>query len=125
MDKKRILVVDDEEGFTRMLKLNLEKLGIYEVLEVNDARQALDQARRFKPDLILLDVIMPEADGGDVAAQFQADPAMRSTPILFLTAAVSRQEAGAGAVVSGGMMFISKPVTLRRLVECIEQHLKR
>ena len=69
MEKKRILIIDDEAGFTRMVKLNLEKTGQFEVREENKATYALAAAREFKPDLIILDVIMPTMDGGDVFNQ--------------------------------------------------------
>src|SRR5258706_15639749 len=84
---KKILVVDDEVTITRLLKLNLEKTGAYVVREENRGAKAYAAAREFKPDLILLDVMMPDLDGGEVAAQLQADPLMKGIPIIFLTAA--------------------------------------
>lgn len=119
MDKTRILIVDDEARFTRMVKLSLEKLGVYEVREENRARHALSAARDFRPDLILLDVVMPDADGGDVKAKIAADPELRDIPILFLTALVST------STDSAGMQFIAKPVTLQKLTECIQEKLKK
>src|SRR5512143_1894188 len=112
MEKKRILIIDDEPAFTRMVKLNLEKTGSFEVREENKATYALAAAREFKPDLILLDVIMPTLDGGDVAAQFEKDKHLKGTPIVFLTATVSRREAGPAGLNSGGSLFLAKPVSL-------------
>ena len=83
MEKKRILIIDDEASFTRMVKLNLEKTGAFEVREENLALEAVATARAFKPDLILLDVIMPTMDGGDVAAQIQKDRVLRDTPCFI------------------------------------------
>ena len=94
MEKKRILIIDDEASFTRMVKLNLEKTGAFEVREENRAAYALTAAREFKPDVILLDVIMPTMDGGDVAAHIRNDRNLKNTPIIFLTATVSQREAG-------------------------------
>jgi DNA-binding response OmpR family regulator len=125
MDKKRILIIDDEASFTRMVKLNLEKTGSFEVREENKATYALAAAREFKPDLILLDVIMPTMDGGDVAAQFENDKQLKETPIIFLTATVSRREAGAGGFNSGGSLFLAKPVGLETLVKCINEHVRK
>ena len=65
MSRKRILVIDDEASFTRNLKLNLEETGEYEVREENKGTEGLTAAREFRPDLILLDVIMPDMAGGD------------------------------------------------------------
>jgi CheY-like chemotaxis protein len=125
MDKKRILVVDDETGFTRMVRLNLEQTGVYEVREVNEGKAALTVAREFKPDLILLDVVMPDMDGGDVAAAFQLDPFLKKVPVIFVTAVVRKREAGTAGMVSGGALFLAKPVDAAELVEAIEAHLPK
>ena len=119
---KKIMIVDDESGFTRLMKLTLEKMGGYRVLEVNEGLKAWAKAREFRPDLILLDIVMPKIDGGDVAAQFKADPDLKKVPIVFLTAIVSKKEAAPGDMI-GGFPFISKPVSLDALVKCIEQNL--
>src|SRR5476651_2575288 len=97
MEPKRILVVDDEGGFTRLLKLTLEGTKKYIVKEENDGMQALNTARQFMPDLILLDVVMPKMDGGDVARQISGDRTLKNTRIIFLTAIVSQKEEGSVA----------------------------
>ncbi len=125
MDKKRILIIDDEPSFTRMVKLNLEKTGSFDVREENKATYALAAAREFKPDLILLDVIMPTMDGGDVAAQLENDKSLQGTPIVYLTATVSRREAGIGGLNSGGSLFLAKPVSLEHLIKCINENAKK
>jgi len=89
MMKKRILLIDDEPSFTRALKLHLEKSGAYEVTEENRGEIALETARRFKPDLILLDVMMPDVDGGEVASETRSDAKLKNTPIVILTAALA------------------------------------
>ncbi len=125
MQKRRILVIDDEASVTRSIKLNLEALGRYEVRAENRAAHALAAAREFKPDLVLLDVMMPEMDGGEVAAQLQEDPLMKSTPIVFLTAIVSKEETKGQEAVIGGLSYLAKPVDVIQLTRCIEQHLAR
>ena len=125
MEKKRILIVDDEASFTRMVRLNLEKTGAYEVREENKATGALAAARDFKPDLIFLDVIMPTMDGGDVASQIRKDRNLRDTPIVFLTATVSHREAGQAGLNSGGSLFLAKPVSLENLIACINEHARK
>src|SRR6476660_6677724 len=92
MAKKRVLLVDDEKSFTTLLKLNLEETGNYEVRVENWAEDAFTAAREFKPDLILLDIIMPRLPGGNVAAQMAEDPELKDIPIVFLTAAVRRHQ---------------------------------
>ena len=123
MDKKKILIVDDERSFTRMVKLNLEKTGFYEVREENRGTLALTAAREFLPDLILLDVIMPDRDGGDVLARLQADLDLRAIPVIFITAAVNKREAGDTGKLSGGSVFLAKPIGLKELVTAIESAL--
>ena len=123
--KARILIVDDEVAFTRMVKLNLEKAGDFEVRIENRAAGALAAARDFRPDLILLDVIMPSMDGGDVQNQMKRDRTLRDTPIIFLTATLSKREAGEGGLNSGGELFLAKPVTVENLVACINERIRK
>jgi CheY-like chemotaxis protein len=123
MSLKRLLLIDDEEPFTRLVKLNLEETGRYTVRIENDGSKALATAREFVPDLILLDVIMPDADGGEVAARIRADSALKTVPIIFLTAAVSQKELDGPSGTIGGRMFIAKPVNKRSLIELIDQQL--
>jgi two-component system OmpR family response regulator len=125
MITKRILVVDDDSSVTRNLKLNLESGGGYEVLGENHAANALIAARNFRPDLILLDVIMPGMDGGDVAARLRADPLLRDTPIIFLTAIVSNEETDGHEKSSGGETFLAKPVDIGELKKTLEEHIRR
>lgn len=123
--KIRILVVDDEPDFTHLLKLNLEQTGAYEVREEHRAARALATARAFKPDLILLDVVMPEMDGGELAARLKADADLTDTPIVFLTAMVSQEKASQRSGLIGGHPFIAKPVGLEEVIACITRHLRR
>ena len=81
--RKKILVVDDEAGFTSMLKLNLEATGNYDVWVENDPHHAYRSALECKPDLILLDIIMPRVEGPDVAFQIRNSEALREIPIIF------------------------------------------
>lgn len=124
MEKKRILIVDDESGFTRLMKLTLERTGNYTVREQNDGTKALETAREFRPDLVLLDIVMPKIDGGDVARQIQADRSLQATKIVFLTAIVSQKEATHGNMI-GGFPFMAKPVSLDALQKFIELNLPK
>ena len=121
--KKRILVVDDEPSITRLLKLNLEQTGDYEVATENISRAALAAAEEFQPDLLLLDVVMPGLDGGSLASQFQTSPKLKGTPIVFLTAAVTREEVRARHGLVGGLPFLAKPVNLHEVLACLKKHL--
>ena len=86
MGRKRILIVDDEPETTRLLQIILQRKRPYEVRVENHATRALDAARAFKPDVILLDIIMPELDGGEVARRLRHEPAFERVPIIFLSA---------------------------------------
>jgi CheY-like chemotaxis protein len=121
--RKRLMVVDDEVSFTRLLKLNLERAGEYEVCVVNSPGEAIEQARRFRPDLILLDVMMPEMDGGTLAGRLNETPSLESVPIIFLTAAVRREEIELRRGQIGGYPFIAKPVDLKELEACLRVRL--
>jgi len=120
MKKTRILVIDDEPGFTRLLKLVLQR---YEIREENDPTRALETAQNFRPELILMDVVMPGIDGGNLAAKIKADPLLKNIPIVFLTAVVSPREAGTEPKHIGGFPFLAKPVSPDVLERCIEEHL--
>jgi CheY-like chemotaxis protein len=122
--KKRVLIIDDEASFTRLLKLNLHHTGRYTAEAVNDPAQAVAVAREFSPDVILLDVMMPGMDGGEVAAHIQASPKLKKTPIVFLTAAVKKGEVESCRGYVGGLPFIAKPVDMEEVVGCIEKSLR-
>ena len=121
-EKRRILIVDDDRDSTHVIKVLLEKIGAYLVLEENDAAKAYQSARNFRPDLILLDIMMPQRDGGDVAAQIEADPGLQRTPILFLTALVTKAEAKAGLRIEGHPI-LAKPINIPELINGIEENL--
>ncbi len=117
---KKVLVIDDEAGFTKLLKMNLEKSGEFEVRIENNSMKALAAAQEFQPDVILLDVVMPGLDGGDVAAQFQDDPQLRKVPVIMLTALVSPGETSQDAVAqSGSLTVLPKPVNMDKLTQCL------
>jgi DNA-binding response OmpR family regulator len=121
--KKRILVVDDEASLTRMLKRGLEAKGTFLVMEENSGGNALATARSFKPDLILLDVMMPETDGGSIACDFEEADDLKHIPIVFLTAIVTKEETDPCGTMIGRHTFLAKPVDLDDLVTCITDHI--
>ena len=90
--KKRILVVDDDKRITYSIKSYLERFCDCSVLEVHDPAIAMDVARRFRPDLIVLDIAMPGKDGGDVAKEMRSHPELEHIPISFLTGMVRKDE---------------------------------
>ena len=121
--KKRILVVDDEPSVTRLLKLNLEQTNDYEVITENSSTHAFRTARSTHPDVILLDVLMPGKDGGMLASDFQASKDFAKVPIIFLTAAVTRDEVRLNHGLIGGLPFLAKPVHIQEVISCLRQQL--
>jgi DNA-binding response OmpR family regulator len=121
-DARRILIVDNDRDTTHLVKVLLEKTGRYLVLEENDGARVHLSARNFRPDLILLDVVLPDRDGGEVAAQIQVDPELHGTPIIFLTALVTRAEARTGLHIDGHP-FLAKPINIQELINAIEGYL--
>jgi CheY-like chemotaxis protein len=121
--KKRILAVDDQASNTRLVKLYLERTDDYVVREENNPQAALAAAEQFQPHLILLDVMMPGLDGGDLAACFQANPRLKAVPIVFLTAAITKGEVEESGGQVGGHSFLAKPVVLPEMLACIRHHL--
>jgi CheY-like chemotaxis protein len=126
MNKHRILVIDDNPMATRMTRLTIERTGSYEVRELNDPAQALDVAREFRPDLILLDVCMPDIEGSKVAETINDDSEFGDTPIIFLTCIITPSEAGKnGRLVIGRHEYMAKPARPDKLIACIEDNLAR
>jgi DNA-binding response OmpR family regulator len=123
--KKRILVVDDDASITRLLKLNLEQTNEYEVRSENSGVAALCAVEAFLPDLMLLDVMMPGMDGGQLASRFEGIRKLSCVPIVFLTAAVTKQEVAMRGGKIGGLAFLAKPVDLAEVMKCLRHHLGR
>lgn len=121
MTKSKILIIDDEVGFTTMLKMNLEKTGKYDVFVDNDPNTALSSALRVRPNLLLVDIIMPNKEGPDVAIDIKSNPILKDVPILFLTATVTSEEVEMQNGEIGGHSFVAKPSTLGELIEAIER----
>jgi CheY-like chemotaxis protein len=121
-EKACVLIIDNNRDFTHSAKLALERTGRYLVYEENDAGKAHQTAQGFKPDLILLDIAMPEIDGGEVAARIESDPALHRIPIVFLTALVTKAETKSGLQIQGHP-FLAKPINVPELINAIEENL--
>ncbi len=123
MSKKKILIIDDEQGFSEMVKLNLESTNKYEVKLEIDSRNALSSVRKYRPDLILLDVIMAHMEGPDVARVISEDSALKEIPTIFLTATVTQKEVDEGGGMIGGHPFVAKPSSLETLLDAIDKNM--
>ena len=120
--QKKILVVDDETQLVEMLKMRLKTNG-YEILTAYDGREALEKARNQKPDLIILDLMLPKIDGYKVCRMLKFDEKYKSIPIILFTARVQDVDKEMGSQV-GADAYIVKPfepqVLLCKIKELLE-----
>lgn len=117
--KKKILVVDDEISFCKLLKMNLEKRGPFEVLTTSNPNDVMQLAKENRPDLILLDILMPEMDGMTVAANLKAGKDTEDIPIAFLTALADEEDVRDIKGKAGGNYIISKLGATDELIKSI------
>jgi len=124
MEKKTILMVDDEEHLCQLVKMNLESLQRFKVIYATDPREGLRLARLHRPDLILMDLLMPYMEGSEVADQLMQSPDTDKIPIVFLTALADKNQVRSSMGTIAGRQFIAKPVTTGELVRRIDEILR-
>ena len=107
MDTKKVLIIDDEPEFVEVTRMRLVASG-YDVVTATGGRDGLRQAKASHPALILLDLMMPDMDGGDVGQALQADPGLRTIPIVYITALIGRKEAARRNETAPGEVFLTK-----------------
>ncbi|HLL65293.1 MAG TPA: response regulator transcription factor [Micromonosporaceae bacterium] len=121
MPQARLLVVDDEPDIVELLSATLRYAG-FEVASATSGRQALEEARRFRPDLVLLDVMMPDLDGFEVLRRIRGEGAR--VPVLFLTARDATEDKIKGLTL-GGDDYVTKPFSLSEILARINAVLRR
>lgn len=124
MDKKKILIIDDEENFCTLVKKNIELTDEFEVSIATNGQAGIKLAGEIKPDLILLDMIMPDMDGADVIACIKNDKILKDIPVVILTAIAKGDESIPQAAFSGGYALLSKTTTIPALLACIKKNIK-
>jgi two-component system OmpR family response regulator len=120
--KTRVLIVDDNRHFAEGARTILQRTGQYTVCVETNAPRALETARSFKPDLLLVDLMMPEIDGVELATQIGADWALHDVPIVFVTALITPEEASDGRRIDGHRVS-AKPHTAAKLLRVVEENL--
>ncbi len=123
MSKKRILIVEDEESLLKLESILLTSKG-YEVKGVSNGQAALDAVAEEHPDLILLDIMLPEVDGFEVCRRIKNDDQTRHIPVIMLTAKKSREDMARGEKV-GADWYITKPFKSAMVIETIQRFLSR
>lgn len=119
--KTQILVVDDEPEITHMVKMGLESFGLFIVHEENTSARAVATARALLPDVIILDLMMPDPDGHELAAHLKQTPDLSHIPIIFLTALIHKTSTSAATADTSLRHYLAKPVDLLELVRYIEE----
>ncbi|MFA0732276.1 MAG: hypothetical protein LKKZDAJK_000929 [Candidatus Fervidibacter sp.] len=117
--KKRVLVVDDERHIVRLVQVNLERQG-YEVLTAYDGVECLEKAKAEKPDLIVLDVMMPRMDGFEALQRLKSDPETSQIPVIMLTARAQDRDVLQGYQY-GADLYLTKPFSPLELISLVKR----
>ena len=120
--KKTVLVVDDQPSNVRLIQINLEREG-YRVLTAADGVEGMQRVQETRPDLILLDVIMPRKDGFEMLRELKADPELQDIPVVMLTVDVRNLAIVEGHRI-GADLYLPKPFHPKELVSVVRRTLK-
>jgi len=124
--KKRVLLIDDEEDFCFFVQKNLERTGAFDVVTTTDPERGILLAREQRPDVILLDIVMPRLLGPRVAEVLSREPGTRRIPLIFITAMVTEKEMGLDPIKEiGGYRFLAKPIRSENLIHAIRLALRQ
>jgi DNA-binding response OmpR family regulator len=123
MEKRKVMIVDDEENFLEITKINLEKTGKYQVETISDASGIISRVKSFNPDIILLDILMPKIDGVQVCKMLNEDPAGRRVPIIILSSLDTDRDK-LMMYKLGVVDFLVKPIEIDELISKIEKALQ-
>ncbi|MBP7216911.1 MAG: response regulator [Candidatus Omnitrophica bacterium] len=123
MAKKRVMVVDDEEHFLKIVKLNLEATKNFEVLTLNSAENIVAEVNRFCPDVILLDLLLPSMGGIEACEALNNDPVGSKIPIVIISA-LDKETDKLKAFKLGVVDYITKPIDVNTMVAVIEKALR-
>jgi CheY-like chemotaxis protein len=119
--RKRIVLVDDEKDFCYFMQKTLEASGDFDVQTSHEGTEAIKMIKANRPDLVLLDVMMPGISGPDVAAELREYNITKDIPIVFVTAVVQEREIHENEYVIGGWHYLSKPVKTQELITLINR----
>lgn len=121
MEFKKILIVDDEEEILNLVYTKLLSSG-FQAARAIDGKEAIQKARVFDPDLILMDIVLPDMDGPDVVKSLQKDPRLKNIPVMFLSGIVTKEQGSVAEINVGGKIYpaISKPFTFQELLREID-----
>ena len=121
--KKHILLVEDEPSVIELINIFLSRRG-YEIFNVADGAEVINQVRAVKPDLIILDIMLPKLNGFEVCGQIKSDPALKHIPVMILSALVQKSEIEMG-IRMGADLYMTKPFQNSELLANIEKLIKK
>ncbi len=121
---KKILLIDDEQDFCYFLKINMELYGGYKIIISSDLKKVVKTVRRHKPDIILLDIMMPDISGFEILKQLKNDKKISSIPVILLTARDDEESKNKGMEL-GAEEYIIKPFEIENLKDKIEKIINR
>jgi len=119
-DKKRILIVDDSENIRKLVKIIVKRVGDYEYIEAGTGSEGLKKALKYKPDLIILDLVIPGMDGIELCRRVKAEEKTKDIPIIVLTSETT-YDAVEQAKDAGADIFIGKPFEPKDLRESVKE----
>ncbi len=120
---KKILIVDDDKDVLETLGARLSGSG-YNVIKAQSGREAVTVAKKERPDLIILDIVMPGMDGGEAADILKKDPDTADIPVVFLTCLVTKDEEEKTGRFKGGKYFVAKPYESQDILDVIRKRIK-
>ena len=123
MESKRVMIIDDEENFVKVVKMNLEETGRFEVRTLLNAKELIPNLYSFKPDVILLDLIMPGIGGIEACEMLNNDPVGQGVPIIILTA-LEKEMDKVAAYKKGVVDYLVKPIEKDNLIARIDKVLQ-
>ena len=122
-NKRRILIIDDEKDFLKITKLNLEETGRFEVMALSNAKDMISWLHNFKPDVILLDLVMPGIGGIEACEMLNKDPLGQKVPVIILSA-LEKDVDKLSVYKKGIMDYLVKPIEKKDLIAKIEKILQ-
>ena len=120
-NKDTVLVVEDNEMNMKLIRTVLQLKGNYEVLEAENADDGIEIARKYHPDIILMDIMLPGMDGHDATHLIKTDPELKDIPVVALTAQAQTGDEE-NALKAGCAGYITKPIDVRRFINTMEQY---
>ena len=124
MYKRRILVVEDELTSQQLIQFHLDNTGEYEVKILPDGRQTLAVAHEYSPDLILLDIIIPDTSGVDISRELESEANLKDIPVVFITSLVTADEVESQDGIFYDRPCLAKPITKDKLLECVRKNIR-